>query len=76
MARQRGVEKTSRSVYFRPGGVQETVILQRESLPVGETWQGPLIVEEDLSTTLIPPGSRLSVHESGSLVIELLKKEA
>ena len=62
-------EETTRDVYFAGEGFQETTVLQRASLPVGEVRQGPAIVEEALSTTLVPPGARLRVHESGSLII-------
>jgi hypothetical protein len=36
---------------------------------------GPLIVEEALSTTVVPPGCGVTVLESGSLMIELPAKE-
>jgi N-methylhydantoinase A len=63
--------ETTRHVYFPPGGFQETSILQREGLAEGEVRFGPLIIEEALSTTLVPPRCQLSVHASGSLLIEL-----
>ncbi|MCI0633080.1 MAG: hypothetical protein L0206_04070, partial [Actinobacteria bacterium] len=62
---------TGRLVYFPPDGFQETPIIQRDSLAGHERYAGPLIVEEALSTTLVPPGWQLSVHTSGSLLIEL-----
>jgi N-methylhydantoinase A len=63
--------ETTRRVYFPPSGFQETPILQREGLAEGEVRFGPLIIEEALSTTLVPPRCQLSVHTSGSLSIDL-----
>jgi N-methylhydantoinase A len=61
----------TRRVYFPPAGFQDTPILEREALRGGEERTGPLVVEEALSTTLVPPAARLLVHGSGSLLIEL-----
>jgi N-methylhydantoinase A len=66
--------ENSRAVYFSQGGFQETAVVQREALRAGDAREGPLVVEEALSTTLVPPGSRLSVHPSGSLLVDLLKE--
>jgi N-methylhydantoinase A len=63
--------EVSRDVYFADGGFRPTAVVHRESLPVGEPRPGPVIVEEALSTTLVPPGAELVVHESGSLLITL-----
>jgi N-methylhydantoinase A len=66
--------ESSRPVYFSRGGFQETAVVQREALRAGDVREGPIVVEEALSTTLVPPGSRLSVHTSGSLLVDLLKE--
>jgi N-methylhydantoinase A len=60
-----------RQVFFAPGGFEETTIVQRSALSSGMKRLGPLIIEEALSTTLVPPGAQVMVHESGSLVIAL-----
>ena len=60
-----------RQVFFARGGFEETAIVQRSALPNGTKRTGPLIIEEALSTTLVPPGAQASVHESGSLIIAL-----
>ena len=65
-----GTIRTWRSVYFHGIGFVKTLVASRESLSEGEKLDGPLIIEESLSTTLVPPGSSLCVHESGSLLIE------
>jgi N-methylhydantoinase A len=66
-----GLETTARSVSFPSDGFRETTIVQRDALAPGDSREGPLVVEEALSTTLVPPGCRLTVHESGSLLIDL-----
>jgi N-methylhydantoinase A len=68
---KRGRPESIRGVYFRPNGFQDTLIVQREDLSVGENRMGPMIVEEALSTTVVPPGCRLSVLDSGSMLLEL-----
>jgi N-methylhydantoinase A len=60
-----------REVYFGGRGWLESKVLQRETLATGERHQGPVIIEERLSTTLVPPDAEFVVHDSGSLVIEL-----
>ena len=47
----------------------ETDIFNRDDLPPGFEYDGPLVVEETLSTTLIPPGFRVRVLERGVLEI-------
>jgi N-methylhydantoinase A len=51
----------------------ETPVYQREALPPGCDIEGPLIVEERASTTVVQPGDRLRAHASGSLIIEIGK---
>ena len=63
-------EETSRSVYFGDAGWLDAAIVQRDTLEPGVTRSGPMVVEERLSTTLVPPGTRVTVHDSGSLLIE------
>jgi N-methylhydantoinase A len=62
---------TTRVVYHHSTGPCETRIVQRGSLDPGATLNGPAIIEEELSTTVVPPGAHLRVHDTGSLVISL-----
>jgi N-methylhydantoinase A/oxoprolinase/acetone carboxylase beta subunit len=41
------------------------------ALPVGQRLAGPLIVEEDGSTTLVEPGMHLTRTEHDMLVLEV-----
>lgn len=61
----------TRPVFFRADGFRETRVIQRYSLPAGTELNGPLILEEVDSTTLLEPGDSLTVDPQGSLVIQL-----
>jgi N-methylhydantoinase A len=58
-----------RDVYF-DGEWHDTPIFERTSLPVGVQKRGPVVVEQQDSTTVVPPGFGLTVDESYNLVIE------
>ena len=61
--------KSHRSVYFN-GGFVETAIYCRDDLRANNVIEGPAIVEERVSTTVLPPGYRLLVDGYGNLIIE------
>ncbi|HWC18460.1 MAG TPA: hydantoinase/oxoprolinase family protein [Terriglobales bacterium] len=48
----------------------KTTVMQRDALRTGFSARGPLIVNEYTATTVVPPGWRLAVHRSGSLLLE------
>ena len=50
--------------------VAEATVVDRAALAAGAVLEGPAIVEEDQSNTVVPPGLRLSAHASGDLIIE------
>ena len=62
---------TFREVYLDPGRPALTPIYRRESLPGSCAIDGPAIVEEPDSTTLVLPGQTLEVLDGGSLRISL-----
>jgi N-methylhydantoinase A len=49
----------------------EARILWRPGLPAGFRFEGPAVVEEPNSTTLVFPGNRVEVTAHGHLVITL-----
>jgi len=59
---------SSRPVYFN-GAFFETAIYQRALLPAGFQLDGPAVVEEFGSTTVIFPGQRLKVDGHGILIV-------
>ena len=54
-----------------PAGDRETPILRREALVPGSMLQGPAIIEQLDSTTVLPPGFRAAVDDAGNLVIDV-----
>jgi N-methylhydantoinase A len=58
----------SRPVYFS-GAFRETPIYQRATLPAGFRLEGPAVVEEFGSTTVVFPGQQLEVDAHGILIV-------
>ena len=57
-----------RPVVFE-GEHQDAILVWRDDLLVGHTFQGPAIVLEDTATTVVPPGYTVSIDQIGSLII-------
>jgi len=51
------------------GKAVPTTILLRRRLGPGATYSGPLVVEEDTATTVVPPGYRIEVDALGNILI-------
>jgi N-methylhydantoinase A len=58
----------SRRVVFA-GETHDTAVLHRPRLAPGTERRGPAIVEEDSSTTIVPPGYELAIDDDGNLII-------
>jgi N-methylhydantoinase A len=68
-----GAERTA-DVWFESGGTATTVatrIIERAALPVGETIDGPVIVVQLDSTTVVPPGATVRRDEVGNLLLNV-----
>ena len=65
----------ARQVYFFGESAVETPIYRRPELPAHARIEGPAIIEEMDSTTLVPPGSTVTIREDGSLLIAVPKAE-
>ena len=64
--------KARRPAYFpETGGFTDTPIYARDALPAGAVLEGPAIVEERESTTVLPPACRATVDEWANLLVEL-----
>jgi N-methylhydantoinase A len=59
----------SRETIFE-GKVQQTPIFDREKLPPGYSVQGPALIEEGGSTTVIPPSWSVALDDIGCLVFK------
>ncbi|MEM1979584.1 MAG: hydantoinase/oxoprolinase family protein [Candidatus Caldarchaeum sp.] len=67
---QRGnAAKSVRRVFFRDG-FMESPVLWRESLETGYEAEGPLVIEEYDSTTVVPPDWRIHVEDNGCMVMK------
>ncbi len=62
--------KEIRPVYFEQEGWVDTTIYDREKIPTMEKINGPAIVEEKASVTVIYNGQSLQVDEYGNLIID------
>jgi len=60
-----------RRVWFDTDGAVDCPVYRRETLPADTTIDGPAIVEEVDSTTLVFPGDLLRVHERGALLLTI-----
>jgi N-methylhydantoinase A len=58
-----------RDVYF-DGAYRSTAVFIRDRLPAGQRIDGPAVVEESGSTTVIPPSWRATVLEYGDILQE------
>ena len=63
--------KGQRSVFFSETGFAPCDVYDRYAFIEGDTVEGPAIIEERESTTVMPPGTRAKIDESLNLRIEL-----
>jgi N-methylhydantoinase A len=65
--------KTDGTFFRRNGRLQqmETAFYRRELLPAGQLIEGPAVILQTDSTTVVPPGSVLTADGTGNLIIQL-----
>jgi N-methylhydantoinase A len=56
-------------------GFLMTPVYRRADLPPGAKFDGPAIVEEPASTTVVLPNDHVEVARTGELVIEIAREE-
>lgn len=61
----------SRPVTFETGEQADVRVLNRATLPVDEVLQGPLIIEDEWSTVVVPPSDTIRLDASGNLHMEV-----
>jgi len=65
-----------RPVYFDEyQAYRDTPIYQRDLLPLGAQFDGPAIVEQPDTTTVVYPGQTLRVDRTGNLIIAVGARE-
>jgi N-methylhydantoinase A len=68
--REAGREQANRPVYFGDaGGMQDTAIYDRNTLESGFKADGPAVIEEYGSTTVVWPGDSFEVGSMGEMRI-------
>jgi N-methylhydantoinase A len=65
--------KTDQCVFRIEDGLKTfpTVFYRREQLPLGQTMNGPALILQPDSTTVIPPGCQGQIDEHGNLIITI-----
>ena len=64
-------EPTSRRMVVFDGVSQDTPIYWRDHLPAEAILDGPAVIEQFDTTTLLPPGDRLESRTDGNLIIHI-----
>ncbi len=65
---------TSRSAYFDETGWVQCPVYQRSLLAAGQQFDGPAIVMETGSTTVISPGDKGEIDELGNIIIRVASR--
>jgi N-methylhydantoinase A len=63
--------KKPRKVWFRDFDFVETAIYERGLMPIGATFDGPAIIEQPDTTTVIPPKSKCKIDKYGNIIIKV-----
>jgi len=63
--------RASRPVAFGDAGELLTAVFDRASLLSGNRIEGPALIEEPASTTVVEPGDSVSVNEYGHLIMQV-----
>ena len=66
-----GHPESSRQVHFGGEGLVGCRVLRRRAMPVDDVLDGPLIVAEEGSTTLVDPGMRVRRTPEDMLIVEV-----
>ncbi len=61
--------KGRRKVWFRNSGFVDSTIYERSQLPAGVGFDGPAVIEQPDTTTVMPPGTHCKPDKFGNLVI-------
>jgi N-methylhydantoinase A len=63
--------KEPRKVWFRDYDFVDTVIYERGKMPIGADFEGPAIIEQPDTTTVIPPESTCTIDKYGNIIINV-----
>ena len=65
------VPPESRPVYFNADDARDTPVFQRSALQPGSAIEGPAVIEEKTSTTVLYPGQRAVVDAYLNIEVEI-----
>jgi N-methylhydantoinase A len=65
--------KKPRKVWYRDYDFVDASIYERNLLPIGATFDGPAIVEQQDTTTVIPPRTHCKVDPYANIIINVEK---
>jgi len=66
----------TRSVWFQESGFVSTPVYKRALLPPGTAFDGPLVVEQMDTTTVVPPKTAFRIDAAGAIHLQLPRAEA
>ena len=66
-----GHPETARQVHFGGVGLVRCRVLHRRAMPIDDVLEGPLIVSEEGSTTLVEPGMRVRRSAEDVLIVDV-----
>ena len=67
----KGALRITKDVFFRGHGFMPTPVFKRTALRSGNRVNGPALIEEHASTTVVHPGDVLTVDGLGNLQIQI-----
>ncbi|MBI4190173.1 MAG: hydantoinase/oxoprolinase family protein [Betaproteobacteria bacterium] len=67
------IPPTQRPAWFEDTGMVACQVWQRRDLAVGRRIQGPAVIEEEASTTVLPAGNEAEIDAFGNIIITLGK---
>ena len=72
LPRKRAVRRRGgRPIFPKAAVIPTSPVLDRTGMRVGETVEGPALIEETDSTTILLPGDRAAISPRGHLVIDI-----
>ena len=68
---ENGYPPSTRLIHFAGEGLVDCRVIHRRAMPIDEVHEGPLIVSEEGSTTLVEPGMRLRRTPEDVLIVDV-----
>ncbi len=71
IATEASIPTADRLVFFDPERGTDSPVYQRADLGLGQTIEGPAVIDQLDATTIVHPGDRALVDRAGNLILEL-----